>query len=518
MPPNQNQQSANQKGQNNGRKNNNNKKNNQQRNQPQPSVDDDVEEIPRTFPPGQNQPAMVQGNNSEPVVEIYKMTLSAAIAFSQQSSATMMSMPAQPAPVQRKFLEATGARKGNSKGKGKEGKDDQKSGESSKKSEANAIWKDKPMAETICGNCERKGHWLLRCVGPVNDYGFIWGCPWCNVNTHILEQCSSFDSSKPEDRERFVKNMTIHRQNRPPLASSVAANEFPETQEGGKYYRKMPWTTDFSWQYQFENPDYWKNYQYALLAKDDPILFPWDDHWEKAITKHILPNKVIHIGQRVQALRPPRPQKRSARQDEESSKRPRLDGEDHTMGGTNAPNNPQDAGQGDQNPPANDRQQNDGQGRQNPTGAPATGNGSQQNAAEATGNLANLSMKDIMSAESANVTTRTNSRGLHFNMNPPQHRNPLPLQRRKNDTKHGGACSNCGVDFAKHLDKDGGRCDQPCGGCGDGTHLKQYCSWKAQHCVCKEFPRHVAEDCTILCPCTAESGLPPHSAVLSCSM
>lgn len=53
------------------------------------------------------------------------------------------------------------------------------------------VWKPKG----ICGNCIRGDHVLRDCVAPVDEYGFILGCPLCNKNDHLMEACKYLSES-----------------------------------------------------------------------------------------------------------------------------------------------------------------------------------------------------------------------------------------------------------------------------------------------------------------------------------
>lgn len=41
----------------------------------------------------------------------------------------------------------------------------------------------------ICANCNMRGHILSYCVAPVDEFGFISGCPVCNTKGHLFDDC-----------------------------------------------------------------------------------------------------------------------------------------------------------------------------------------------------------------------------------------------------------------------------------------------------------------------------------------
>ncbi|KAI0378636.1 hypothetical protein F5Y04DRAFT_290812 [Hypomontagnella monticulosa] len=43
--------------------------------------------------------------------------------------------------------------------------------------------------DVTCANCHKQGHMLARCPGPVDEDGFITGCPMCNSQEHSYEDC-----------------------------------------------------------------------------------------------------------------------------------------------------------------------------------------------------------------------------------------------------------------------------------------------------------------------------------------
>lgn len=49
--------------------------------------------------------------------------------------------------------------------------------------------KGKQPQREHCENCDMEGHSLRQCVDPVDKFGFISGCPFCNTKAHLLEHC-----------------------------------------------------------------------------------------------------------------------------------------------------------------------------------------------------------------------------------------------------------------------------------------------------------------------------------------
>ncbi|KAF7956671.1 hypothetical protein EAE96_004004 [Botrytis aclada] len=110
-----------------------------------------------------------------------------------------------------------------------------------------------------CGNCSRIGHELKRCVGPVNAFGVIDGCPMCNTTKAMI--------SWPSELTELPAWISIPAESRPKI-----------------------WTPSFALQYQLENPHYWKDYVYAEKWREDPPIAE-DPAWGN-------PFVVIHLKDR----------------------------------------------------------------------------------------------------------------------------------------------------------------------------------------------------------------------------
>ncbi|TGO42526.1 hypothetical protein BHYA_0007g00250 [Botrytis hyacinthi] len=110
-----------------------------------------------------------------------------------------------------------------------------------------------------CGNCSRIGHELKRCVGPVNVFGVIDGCPMRNTTDHVLFECVKAWKSE--------------------VWQALSAETRPKI-----------WTPSFALQYQLENPHYWRDYIYARTWQEEPPLAQ-DPAWEN-------PSLVIYLKDR----------------------------------------------------------------------------------------------------------------------------------------------------------------------------------------------------------------------------
>jgi len=59
-----------------------------------------------------------------------------------------------------------------------------------------------------CENCQRYGHMVRDCVGPVDMYGYINGClhPRCNTTGHTWDDCPEKGKS-PSEARRLLGNL-----------------------------------------------------------------------------------------------------------------------------------------------------------------------------------------------------------------------------------------------------------------------------------------------------------------------
>ncbi|KAF7949165.1 hypothetical protein EAE96_008333 [Botrytis aclada] len=80
-----------------------------------------------------------------------------------------------------------------------------------------------------------KGHILSYCVAPVDEFGFISGCPRCNTKKHLFDECPD---STNEDWEYLV----LKRNDCPPIRSSMDFRYLPQFWQS----RQLPWTFEFS--------------------------------------------------------------------------------------------------------------------------------------------------------------------------------------------------------------------------------------------------------------------------------
>ena len=95
---------------------------------------------------------------------------------------------------------------------------------------------------TECGNCEDPDHRLHVCVWPVDEFGFVKGCPRCNTKTHMYNECPV------RSGDRYIHDdwyFLIHaRNNKPPIRSDVDIRSI--TRAPGSDFAEFPWTYEFS--------------------------------------------------------------------------------------------------------------------------------------------------------------------------------------------------------------------------------------------------------------------------------
>jgi len=101
---------------------------------------------------------------------------------------------------------------------------------------------DQAFPGTECGNCEDPDHRLHVCVLPVDEFGFVNGCPRCNTKTHMYNECPV------RSGDRYLHDdwyFLIHARNdKPPIRSDVDIRSI--TRMPGSDFAEFPWTYEFS--------------------------------------------------------------------------------------------------------------------------------------------------------------------------------------------------------------------------------------------------------------------------------
>ncbi|KAK7962603.1 uncharacterized protein PG986_003428 [Apiospora aurea] len=127
----------------------------------------------------------------------------------------------------------------------------------------------RPEPET-CGNCQREGHTIRDCVGPVDEGGRIDGCPKCNMaRTHMYDDCPLRDSV--EDFDYIYR----FRQRKPPIKSWMSWECFlGHDSRNTSWPRYIPWSADFAWDQQrraflAHRPPEWLHYEYDQIGMPD---------------------------------------------------------------------------------------------------------------------------------------------------------------------------------------------------------------------------------------------------------
>lgn len=126
-----------------------------------------------------------------------------------------------------------------------------------------------------CGNCSLFGHDLKRCVGPVNGFGVIDGCPMCNTKDHVLFECPKSWRSEINQGDLMI----FGRNNKPMLSWPAELTAHSAWTSTRVELRPRVWTPSFALQYQLENPFYWRDYRYASKWGDDPVIAE-DPAWD----------------------------------------------------------------------------------------------------------------------------------------------------------------------------------------------------------------------------------------------
>ncbi|KAF7879451.1 hypothetical protein EAF04_000647 [Stromatinia cepivora] len=93
--------------------------------------------------------------------------------------------------------------------------------------------------EDRCANCDAEDHLLHFCMGPVDKFGFISGCPRCNTTTHLFEHCPR---QKKNIWTSYLRYLVSLRHNRPPIRWAQDFREIPDFWNQSR----RPWTYEFS--------------------------------------------------------------------------------------------------------------------------------------------------------------------------------------------------------------------------------------------------------------------------------
>ncbi|EDO04737.1 hypothetical protein SS1G_07220 [Sclerotinia sclerotiorum 1980 UF-70] len=91
----------------------------------------------------------------------------------------------------------------------------------------------------FCANCHAEDHLLQACMGPVDNFGFISGCPRCNTMTHLFEHCPN---QKKNESTSYLHYLVTARHNRPPIRWTQDIRGIP------KFWNqsRRPWTCEYS--------------------------------------------------------------------------------------------------------------------------------------------------------------------------------------------------------------------------------------------------------------------------------
>ncbi|TEY41944.1 hypothetical protein BOTCAL_0404g00050 [Botryotinia calthae] len=120
-----------------------------------------------------------------------------------------------------------------------------------------------------CGNCSRIGYELKRCVGPVNGFGFIDGCPMCNTADHVLFECAKAWKSDGNQRHMLM----FGRNQKPMLSWPSDLTEHPVWRAISADTKPEIWTPSFALQTWQEDPPIaedpaWGNPSLMINLKD----------------------------------------------------------------------------------------------------------------------------------------------------------------------------------------------------------------------------------------------------------
>jgi hypothetical protein len=124
---------------------------------------------------------------------------------------------------------------------------------------------------TECGNCQDPEHRLHVCVWPVDEYGFVMGCPRCNTTAHMYSKCPVPTGYKYYEDDWYY---LIHaRNNKPPIWTDIDLRAL--TRKEGSDFTEFPWTYAFSMKQ--DGLGFLRGYQTSAWTLRDPAwLAPHD--------------------------------------------------------------------------------------------------------------------------------------------------------------------------------------------------------------------------------------------------
>ncbi|THV45786.1 hypothetical protein BGAL_0450g00010 [Botrytis galanthina] len=320
-----------------------------------------------------------------------------------------------------------------------------------------------PYEEAICENCDRKGHRVLRCPGPLDQVtGQIHACGFCGSRKHLSEQCrDNYDPNDQYCRDKLEHMCLVIRNNLPALACSISPLEWPNAQPGMKFEGYRPWTGDHALEYEALNPNYPEEYVVHKKRADDTDLGR-DPRWDA-------PKETVFI-HRSLVIHPPK------RQMDSSFILTRF-------------NRKRKA--------ANDTEMTDDDDlkrTRRETTAPEDGVPPQGSKESITTNKPLVALPKAPLASPPIVPTPTAPPATLPSIN-------LSLTTTKE-------CLNCG-DKTHEIDA----CTKTCGRCGNVAHKIPDCIHTGiVLCVCKRFPHHLATHCNILCE-SLTCGILSHMAI-----
>ncbi|KAF3807504.1 hypothetical protein GCG54_00000033 [Colletotrichum gloeosporioides] len=154
-----------------------------------------------------------------------------------------------------------------------------------------------PLA-MICGNCDRPGHEVRDCIGPVDNRGFIDACPLCNTRAHGFDQCPKVPSgrgSKSSRKSIRFEYLVLLRSKKAPIKSHSCWIAI--WVHAGMPFIPLPHTKHFSLKLSqdlssaaYNAPD-WRTYEYngQISIPFDKLVQDPDTVLQKGLTCQLVP-------------------------------------------------------------------------------------------------------------------------------------------------------------------------------------------------------------------------------------
>ncbi|KAI1329011.1 hypothetical protein F5Y16DRAFT_418871 [Xylariaceae sp. FL0255] len=104
--------------------------------------------------------------------------------------------------------------------------------------------------EVVCAHCEKIGHALVDCIGPVTEHGDMFGCVICNTKDHSFDECRNIETLGEVGLNKTDiqwKYLFLKRVGKPLIRSNFEIwRELAKRVKNGESTDRYPWTRQFA--------------------------------------------------------------------------------------------------------------------------------------------------------------------------------------------------------------------------------------------------------------------------------